>query len=109
MSHELEMVNGQAMMAFRESAGKPWHRLGTPVGDDLTPAEMMKAASLDWEVESVPTFAPDWYRISPYWDQCLGSNLGQFCPRTYDRSRLESSPEQRRCSTFLLNSYLLVI
>ena len=57
MSHELEMVNGQAMMAFRESAGKPWHRLGTPVGDDLTPAEMMKAASLDWEVESVPTFA----------------------------------------------------
>lgn len=56
MAHELEIVNGQAMMAYRESEGRPWHRLGTPVGDDLTPAEMMKAAGLDWEVESTPTF-----------------------------------------------------
>jgi len=57
MSHELEMVNGNAMMAYRESKGAPWHRLGTAVGDELTPAEMMKAAGLDWEVESVPTYA----------------------------------------------------
>lgn len=55
--HELEIVNGQAQMAFRESKGRPWHRLGTPVGDDLTPQEMMVAAGLDWEVEAVPTFA----------------------------------------------------
>jgi phage/plasmid-like protein (TIGR03299 family) len=56
MAHNLEIVNGEAMMAYRETAGRPWHHLGTPVGDDLTPAEMMKAAGLDWEVESVPTF-----------------------------------------------------
>ena len=43
MSHELEMVNGEAMMAYRASEGRPWHRLGTAVGDDLTPQEMMNA------------------------------------------------------------------
>jgi phage/plasmid-like protein (TIGR03299 family) len=55
MSHELEMLNGEAMMAYRASEGRPWHRLGTAVGDDLTPQEMMKAANLDWEVEKVDT------------------------------------------------------
>lgn len=55
--HALEIVNGQAQMAYRESKGRPWHHLGTPVGDDLTPQEMMVAAGLDWEVETVPTFA----------------------------------------------------
>jgi phage/plasmid-like protein (TIGR03299 family) len=56
MAHELEIVNGQAQMAYRESKGRPWHHLGTPVGDDLTPQEMMVAAGLDWEVEAMPTF-----------------------------------------------------
>ena len=57
MSHELEMVNGKAMMAYRASEGRPWHRLGTAVGDDLTPQEMMQAAGLDWRVETVETVA----------------------------------------------------
>ena len=56
MAHELEMVNGQAQMAYRESKGLPWHGLGTPVGDDMTPQEMMVAAGLDWSVEKVPTY-----------------------------------------------------
>ena len=56
MAHELEFVNGVAQMAYRESKGKPWHGLGTPVSDDMTPQEMMKAAGLDWEVEKVDTF-----------------------------------------------------
>lgn len=56
MAHELEFVNGVAQMAYRESNGKPWHGLGTPVGDDMTPQEMMVAAGLDWEVEKVDTF-----------------------------------------------------
>ena len=56
MAHELEIVNGVAQMAYRESKGKPWHGLGTPVSDDMTPQEMMKAAGLDWEVEKVDTF-----------------------------------------------------
>ncbi len=50
MSHELEMVNGQAQMAYRASKGLPWHGLGTPVSDDMSPQEMMKAAGLDWTV-----------------------------------------------------------
>ena len=50
MSHELEIVNGMANMAYRESKGLPWHGLGTPVHDNMTPMEMMKAANLDWKV-----------------------------------------------------------
>ena len=57
MAHELEIINGEAQMAYRMSKGRPWHHLGTPVGDDLTPQEMMVAAGLNWEVETVPTFA----------------------------------------------------
>lgn len=56
MAHELEMINGVAQMAYRSSQGKPWHGLGTPVGDDMTPQEMMVAAGLDWSVEKVKTF-----------------------------------------------------
>lgn len=56
MAHEIEMVNGQAQMAYRSSKGKPWHGLGTPVGDDLSPEQIMKVAGLDWEVTKVNTF-----------------------------------------------------
>jgi phage/plasmid-like protein (TIGR03299 family) len=56
MAHELEIINGEAQMAYRESNGLPWHGLGTPVSDDMTPQQMMEAAGLDWEVEKVPTF-----------------------------------------------------
>jgi len=56
MAHELEMINGQAQMAYRESQGLPWHGLGVPVGDDMSPQQMMEAAGLDWSVEKVNTF-----------------------------------------------------
>lgn len=55
--HNIEMVNGQAQMAYRESNGLPWHGLGVPVSDDMTPEEMMKAAGVDWTVSKVDTFA----------------------------------------------------
>lgn len=55
--HQLEMIGEQASMAYRSSKGKPWHGLGVPVGDDLTPIEMMKAAGLDWTVRKVDTYA----------------------------------------------------
>lgn len=49
MSHELEIVNGKAQMAY---AGEvPWHGLGVQVDPNLTPREMMEAAGLDWKVE----------------------------------------------------------
>jgi len=56
MSHELEIVNGMANMAYRESKGLPWHGLGTPVHDNMTPMEMMKSANLDWKVSKQPSF-----------------------------------------------------
>jgi hypothetical protein len=56
MAHELEFVNGVAQMAYRESAGIPWHGLGVPVSDDMTPQEMMKAAGLDWTVKLQDAF-----------------------------------------------------
>ena len=55
MSHEVEMVNGQAQMAY---AGEvPWHGLGTKVSTDLTPNQIMVKAGLDWSVDKVPTYA----------------------------------------------------
>lgn len=56
MAHQLEMVNGQAQMAYRESKGLPWHGLGTPVSDDMTPREMMVASGLDWKVAKHDNF-----------------------------------------------------
>ncbi len=56
MAHMLEMIDGQAQMAYRISKGKPWHGLGVPVEDDMTPLEMMKAAGLDWNVQKVDSF-----------------------------------------------------
>lgn len=35
----------------------PWHGLGTKVDSDLTPAEMLVAAGLDWTVEKIPAYA----------------------------------------------------
>jgi len=56
MAHMIEMVDGVAQMAYRLSKGKPWHGLGAPVEDDMTPIEMMKAAGLDWNVAKVESF-----------------------------------------------------
>jgi len=48
MAHELEIVNGQAQMAYVGEL--PWHGLGTKVPADLTPEQFMTTAGLDWEV-----------------------------------------------------------
>tara|TARA_R110002096_G_scaffold187290_1_gene366621 strand:- start:428 stop:1396 length:969 start_codon:yes stop_codon:yes gene_type:complete len=49
MSHEVEMIDGQAQMAY---AGElPWHGLGTKVASDLAPSQIMQQAGLDWSVE----------------------------------------------------------
>jgi len=48
MAHEVET------MAY---AGElPWHGLGVPVSNDLTPAQMQQKAGLDWNVEKVDAF-----------------------------------------------------
>jgi len=57
MSHEIEMVNGVAQMAY---AGElPWHGLGQQVSDDITTDGMMKAAGLDWSVTKQPMYYMD--------------------------------------------------
>jgi len=54
MSHELEMIDNKASMAY---AGEvPWHGLGVRVPADLTPDQIMDAAGLNWEVNKVPLF-----------------------------------------------------
>ena len=52
MAHELEMVNGEAQMAYVGNV--PWHGLGTKVEHDLTPGDFKKVAGLDWTVEKQP-------------------------------------------------------
>ena len=48
MAHQVET------MAY---AGEvPWHGLGTPVSNDLTPVQMMQKAGLDWKVQEVESF-----------------------------------------------------
>ena len=48
MAHQVET------MAY---AGQvPWHGLGVPVSNDLSPTMMMEKAGLDWRVEEVESF-----------------------------------------------------
>lgn len=56
MAHELEIVNGEAQMAYTNEV--PWHGLGFRVdGDTIKSAkQMMKAAKIDWLVEKTPVF-----------------------------------------------------
>jgi len=57
MSHNLEIVNGQAQMAYVGET--PWHGLGTLVDSDISVDGMVKAAGLDWTVTKAPTY----YRV----------------------------------------------
>ena len=48
------MAHNVETMAY---AGEvPWHSLGTPVHNDLTPVQMMDKAGLNWKVEKQPMF-----------------------------------------------------
>ena len=48
------MAHNVETMAY---AGEvPWHGLGVPVSNDLTPNQMMKKAGLDWTVEQIDTY-----------------------------------------------------
>jgi phage/plasmid-like protein (TIGR03299 family) len=54
MAHNIEMIDGKAQMAY--AGDVPWHGLGVSVIDDLTPAQMMEKAGLDWTVSKQPAF-----------------------------------------------------
>lgn len=51
MSHEIET------MAYAHEV--PWHGLGVNVDPTITPAQMLVAAGLDWQVERVPVCCAD--------------------------------------------------
>ena len=55
MSHEIEIIDGKAQMAYVGET--PWHGLGVRVPADLTPAQMLEAAGLDWFVQKIPAYA----------------------------------------------------
>lgn len=55
MSHELEMINGKASMAYVGET--PWHGLGQELPLGVTPQQMLEAAQLDWSVEKHPVYA----------------------------------------------------
>lgn len=48
------MTDAVETMAYANE--KPWHGLGVPVKDTMTPKQMMKAAKLDWTVSKRPIF-----------------------------------------------------
>lgn len=59
MSHELEIINGEAQMFYRGEA--PWHKLGRFIEPDetLTSEQAIVAAGLDWTVDTKPLFLAD--------------------------------------------------
>ena len=54
MAHELEIVNGEAQMAYVGDV--PWHGLGVAVPEDTSAMDMMSLAGLDWRVEELESF-----------------------------------------------------
>lgn len=54
MAHELEIVNGEAQMAYVGDV--PWHGLGVKVPEDTSAMDMMALAGLDWRVEELESF-----------------------------------------------------
>lgn len=59
MSHDLEIVNGEASFAYGKRLS-PWHRLGTPMEDqDLTLEKMLVAARADYDVLVRPVIVCD--------------------------------------------------
>jgi phage/plasmid-like protein (TIGR03299 family) len=69
MSHEVEMIDGVAQMAY---AGEtPWHGLGVAVSNELSPQQMMKKAGVDWTVRKVNSFIRVDGKQKPTGDQSL--------------------------------------
>ena len=53
----------------------PWHGLGTKVPADLSPAQMLEKAGLDWTVEKTPAFANiDGKKVSVGWSALTRSS-----------------------------------
>jgi phage/plasmid-like protein (TIGR03299 family) len=84
------MVAAVETMAY---AGEvPWHGLGVPVDDTMTPEEMLEAASLNWTVSKRPAYTID----SPAWSEDVGllnAEGHHFIVRDSDNSVLSACGE----------------
>ena len=69
MAHEVET------MAYANQV--PWHGLGVPVRDDMTPNEMLEAASLNWTVSKRPAYTMNMIEISTL--EVLSTVFGVLC------------------------------
>ena len=70
----------------------PWHGLGVPVEDTMTPEEMLKAADLDWTVSKRPAYTI----ASPTWSEDVGllnAEGHHFIVRDSDNSVLSACGE----------------
>lgn len=57
MPANVETIAYAYQKGSKESAYQvPWHGLGEPVSNDLTPEQMLKKAGLDWTVERCPQY-----------------------------------------------------
>ena len=52
MSHEIEMTDGRANIAY--AGDTPWHRLGQQLESAFDAETALREANLDWEVEVAP-------------------------------------------------------
>jgi phage/plasmid-like protein (TIGR03299 family) len=66
MSHELEIIEGQASFAYNRQNGNPWHRLGVAMDGLGTADEMLAAARADYTVSTAPIYVltPDGFQES---------------------------------------------
>lgn len=56
MSHDLEIVDGQASFAYNGQRGNPWHMLGTDVDGDMPLHVMLEASKADYHVGLEPVY-----------------------------------------------------
>jgi phage/plasmid-like protein (TIGR03299 family) len=69
MSHNIDMTNGRANIAFLGSRNSVWHRLGQEMLPSMSIQDWAKAAGLDWTAIKVPAIAtlegPQFDHIEP--------------------------------------------
>lgn len=56
MSHEIDMSNERANIAFTGSRNKIWHSLGTEMKDDQPLEDWIVQAGLDWDIQESPVY-----------------------------------------------------
>jgi phage/plasmid-like protein (TIGR03299 family) len=56
MSHDLEIVNGEASFAYNGKRGNPWHLLGTDVDGDMPLHVMLEVSGADYKVGLEPLY-----------------------------------------------------